>query len=139
MTTKKPAATANLRVRQRLMLVISRIIEERGLRQREAAELFNTTQPRISEIVRGKVGEFTIDSLVNMFAAAAIPHDFEQPRQPPGVALDPVIEAYKPGVDRTLLRENLARSPTERVGALVALQRLAEEAAAARRRLGAGP
>ena len=41
---------------------------------------------------------------------------------------DPVIEAYKPGVDRTLLRENLRRSVTERVENLIALQRLAEEA-----------
>ena len=121
------------------MLVIAGIIERRGLRQREAAELFNTTQPRISEVVRGKVDEFTIDSLVNMLAAAGIPHDVEPPRQPEGAALDPVIEAYKPGVDRTLLRENLKRTPSERVGALVALQRLADEAAAARRKLGAVP
>ncbi len=40
---------------------------------------------------------------------------------------DPVIEAYKQGVDRTLLRENLRRTPDERVRALVELQRFAEE------------
>ena len=41
---------------------------------------------------------------------------------------DPVIEAYKRDVDRTLLRENLKRTVAERLENLVALQRLAEEA-----------
>jgi hypothetical protein len=40
---------------------------------------------------------------------------------------DPVIEAYKAGVDRSLLRENLKRSPEERVRNLVELQRAVEE------------
>lgn len=41
---------------------------------------------------------------------------------------DPLIEAYKKGVDRTLLRENLRKTPDERLQGLVELQRLAEEA-----------
>ena len=45
-----------------------------------------------------------------------------------GAAPDPVIEAYKKDVDRTLLRENLRRSVAERPANLVALQELAEEA-----------
>ena len=48
---------------------------------------------------------------------------------------DPVIEAYKRDIDRTLLRENLRRSVDERVRNLMALQRLAEEARRAGRRL----
>lgn len=40
---------------------------------------------------------------------------------------DPVIEAYKKGVDRTLLRQNLRRSPEERLVALMELQRFAHE------------
>jgi hypothetical protein len=40
---------------------------------------------------------------------------------------DPVIEAYKAGVDRSLLRENLRRSHEERVRNLMRLQRAAEE------------
>jgi len=45
----------------------------------------------------------------------------------PDVDRDPVIEAYKAGVDRTLIRERLARTPAERVDDLVALARFAEE------------
>ncbi len=41
---------------------------------------------------------------------------------------DPVVEAYKRHVDRTLLRQNLRRSVTERVANLIALQKLAAEA-----------
>jgi len=41
---------------------------------------------------------------------------------------DPVIEAYKKDIDRTLLRENLKKSVAERLAQLVELQRLAEEA-----------
>jgi hypothetical protein len=50
---------------------------------------------------------------------------------------DPVVEAYKAGVDRTLIRERLARTPAERVEDLVALARFAEalrEAGVAARR-----
>ena len=46
---------------------------------------------------------------------------------------DPMVEAYKRHVDRTLLRQNLRRSVTERVENLIALQELAAEARRARR------
>ena len=57
------------------------------------------------------------------------PHDGVSP-----VEVDPVIEAYKRDIDRTLLRENLRKSVEERLAGLVALQRLAEEARRAGRR-----
>lgn len=41
---------------------------------------------------------------------------------------DPVVEAYKANFDITQIRENLRRSPSERILELMALQRLAEEA-----------
>ena len=41
---------------------------------------------------------------------------------------DPVVQAYMRHIDRTLLRQNLRRTVTERVRNLMALQRLAEEA-----------
>ena len=44
---------------------------------------------------------------------------------------DPVIEAYKAGLDRTLLRENLRLTPDQRLRKLVALQRFAAELRAA--------
>jgi hypothetical protein len=53
--------------------------------------------------------------------------DFPPVEGPPPFELDPVIEAYKQGVDRTLIRENLKRTPGERLAALAALQRFALE------------
>lgn len=52
---------------------------------------------------------------------------------------DPVIEAYKQDLDRTLLRENLTKSVTERVANLIALQRLAAEGRAAGERAAREP
>ena len=53
--------------------------------------------------------------------------DFPPVEGPPPFELDPVIEAYKQGLDRSLLRESLRRSPEERLRALAALQRFAAE------------
>ncbi len=46
---------------------------------------------------------------------------------PPPFEPDPVIEAYKSGIDRSLIRESLKRTPDERMRALAALQRFAAE------------
>ena len=65
-----PAEAENLRIRAALMLALRQAMEERGLKQSEAADLFNVTQPRISNLVRGKIERFSIDMLVNMLARA---------------------------------------------------------------------
>ena len=57
-------------------------------------------------------------------------HGADQPVEP-----DPVIEAYKRDVDRTLLRENLRRSVEERIEALMQLQAFADELRRAGQRL----
>ena len=52
----------------------------------------------------------------------------QMPREPlPPITPDPVIEFYKKDIDRTLLRENLKLSVTERFEKLMELQRFAEE------------
>lgn len=47
--------------------------------------------------------------------------------RPEPLPADPVVEAHKRDVDRSLIRENLKRSVEERLEALMALQRFAEE------------
>lgn len=59
---------------------------------------------------------------------------FQQPLAP-----DPLIEAYKKDIDRTLLRENLKLSPEERLRKLMQLQRFADELRRAGRRLRSDP
>lgn len=65
-----------------------------------------------------------------MFMSDAGPAGVGRPPLEP----DPVIEAYKKGVDRTLLRENLKRTVEERLRDLMRLQRFSEEWRRAARR-----
>ncbi len=53
-------------------------------------------------------------------------------------APDPVVEAYKKNLDRSLIRQNLQRSIQERLEALMELQRFAEELQRSGRRIGTG-
>ncbi len=60
----------NLRVRSDLMISLSKLIEERGLTQVQAAKLLGVTQPRISDLMRGKIQLFSVDSLIEMLGHA---------------------------------------------------------------------
>jgi predicted XRE-type DNA-binding protein len=62
----------HLRVRSTLMIAVRKLIEDRGLTQAEAAKLFGVTQPRISNLVRGRIDLFSIDTLIDMLARAGI-------------------------------------------------------------------
>jgi predicted XRE-type DNA-binding protein len=63
----------NLKIRTDLMIRLSRLIASRRLTQAEAARLFRVTQPRISDLVRGKIDRFSIDTLVAMLGHANVP------------------------------------------------------------------
>ncbi len=65
-----PTESENLRIRATLTGVITEYIRREELTQSAAAKLFGVTQPRISDLVRGKIDLFSIDSLVNMLATA---------------------------------------------------------------------
>lgn len=66
-----PAEEAeHLRVRSALVGTIRQVIDERGLTQAQAAALLGVTQPRVSDLVRGKIDLFSIDALVEMLARA---------------------------------------------------------------------
>jgi predicted XRE-type DNA-binding protein len=67
-----PAQAANMKHRSALMMEISEHIKAKGLNQTEAARLFAVSQPRISDLMRGKIGMFSIDTLVAMLEAAGI-------------------------------------------------------------------
>jgi len=65
-----PEEAQNLRVRADLMIEIAKLIEARGLTQVEAAALLGVTQPRISDLVRGKIDRFSVDTLIEMLGHA---------------------------------------------------------------------
>lgn len=63
-----PAVAQNMKIRSELMISLRKYIEDEGLEQKKAAEIFGVHQPRISDLMRGKIDKFTIDMLVNMLA-----------------------------------------------------------------------
>ena len=67
-----PAVAENLKIRAQLMNALTQYIEKHKLTQVEAAELLEVNQPRVSDLVRGKIERFTIDMLVNMLARAGV-------------------------------------------------------------------
>ena len=67
-----PEEAEHLRIRSALMATIRKVIEERGLTQARAAVLLGVSQPRVSDLVRGKIDLFSIDMLVEMLARAGV-------------------------------------------------------------------
>jgi predicted XRE-type DNA-binding protein len=67
-----PAEAENMKLRSTLMMTLKNHIISTGLSQVKAAKLLNVTQPRLSDLMRGKINLFTIDTLVNMAAAAGL-------------------------------------------------------------------
>lgn len=67
-----PAEAENMRLRSSLMMALKDHIAREGLSQSRAAQVFGVTQPRVSDLMRGKVGLFSLDCLVNMLAAAGL-------------------------------------------------------------------
>ena len=65
-----PDEAEHLRIRSALMATLRQVIEDRGLTQAKAATLLGVSQPRISDLVRGKIDLFSIDTLVDMLARA---------------------------------------------------------------------
>lgn len=64
-----PEEAANLRVRAELMEKITAIIDENGWTQAEAADHCGVTQPRINDLLRGRISRFSLDALVNIASA----------------------------------------------------------------------
>lgn len=67
-----PQQAASMRARSALMMKLADVIREQKLTQAAAARLFGVTQPRISDLVRGKINLFSLDMLIDMSATAGL-------------------------------------------------------------------
>ena len=65
-----PGEAENLLLRSELMSRIRDTVK--GTTQREAAKLFGVTQPRINDLLRGRIEKFSLDALVNMLGKAGM-------------------------------------------------------------------
>jgi predicted XRE-type DNA-binding protein len=64
-----PEEAVNLTLRSDLMDEIEAIIKANGWTQKEAAKRCGVTQPRINDLLRGRISRFSLDALVNIAAA----------------------------------------------------------------------
>ena len=60
----------NLKIRADLMIELTKLIDAQNLTQVAAAKLLGVTQPRISDLMRGKIDRFSVDSLIEMLGHA---------------------------------------------------------------------
>ena len=66
------AIEENMKLRSALMTALKSHLARTKMSQAQAAQLFGVTQPRISDLMRGKINLFGLDALVNMASAAGL-------------------------------------------------------------------
>ena len=67
-----PEEAQHLLVRSELMLKVEKLLKRKGLTQAAAARIMGVTQPRVSDLLRGKIGLFSTDSLIDMLAKLGV-------------------------------------------------------------------
>ena len=107
--------------------------QQAGLTQQQLAERAGTSQPAVARLERG-AGSPTLATVQRLVGAAGF--DLRIELLPRPVHRDPVVEAYKRDVDRTLLRENLRKTVDRRLRDMEAFRRDAEQLRRAAQRSG---
>jgi predicted XRE-type DNA-binding protein len=65
-----PEEAENLHIRSQLMRAIVRVVTAWNIPQTEAAQRLHVTQPRLNDLLKGKVDKFSLDALVNLLVGA---------------------------------------------------------------------
>jgi predicted XRE-type DNA-binding protein len=67
-----PEEAQNLQLRSELMTRVERFVKRSGVTQTEAARALGITQPRLNDLLPGKIDKFSLDALVNMLGRAGM-------------------------------------------------------------------
>jgi predicted XRE-type DNA-binding protein len=67
-----PHEAEHLIIRSDLMIKIQELIVSRGLKQAEVAKILRVTQPRVSDLLRGRIDLFSTDALIDMVARLGV-------------------------------------------------------------------
>ena len=62
----------HLKIRSDLMIQLQKLIAARGLRQAQAAKILGVTQPRVSDLLRGRIDLFSTDAIIDMLARLGV-------------------------------------------------------------------
>ena len=83
-----PDEAEHLRIRSDLLIQLQKAIRSQGLKQADAAKLLDVTQPRVSDLMRGRLDLFSVDTLIDMLARLGIRVrvDFSSSKRPARVA-----------------------------------------------------
>lgn len=63
-----PRAAASMKVRSELLITLQETLRRQKLTQVQAAKLLGVTQPRVSDLMRGKIELFSMEMLIDMLA-----------------------------------------------------------------------
>ncbi len=89
-----PQEAASMKARSSLMMELSTVIQSSGMTQSDAAALFGVTQPRVSDLMRGKINLFSLDTLIDMAATAG---------------MSPTVKVSKPKVSHSVPSQRRSR------------------------------
>jgi len=67
-----PAEAANMKARSGIMMAIQAVVESWKATQADAASRLGLTQPRMNDLLRGRIDRFSLDALVNIASAAGL-------------------------------------------------------------------
>ncbi len=67
-----PEEAENMKLRSVLLMALKAHLSRTAMGQAQAAKLLGVTQPRVSDLMRGKINLFGLDALVNMATAAGL-------------------------------------------------------------------
>jgi predicted XRE-type DNA-binding protein len=67
-----PTEAENMKLRSSVMIAINEAVKSWGMTQTDAARRLGVTQPRLNELLRGRVGKFSLDALVALAARAGL-------------------------------------------------------------------
>lgn len=67
-----PAEAANMKARSDFMMAIQTTVDSWKLTQAEAASRLGLTQPRMNDLLRGRIDRFSLDALMNIASAAGL-------------------------------------------------------------------
>ena len=70
--SKLKVTPSHLLIRADLLIQLQKALDSRGLTQAKAATILRVTQPRVSDVLRGRLDLFSTDSLIDMLARLGV-------------------------------------------------------------------
>ena len=73
----KPVEAQDLRIRSHMMIALREFVREKKLTQSQTAKLLGVTQPRVSDLMKGKINLFSASNLIKLLAKAGLRVDVQ--------------------------------------------------------------